>query len=143
MNIPITAAINKDIEPIPESFKGLCDGPEQLLNFIIKYLSLSTNLVNNFIESDETPKGDDKKLVWIKTSFPYGIGKHIDGEWQVDYSLSGYPANIPFLSLPIANLKPGLAALTVAELDAYGINSPVATATQRMYWYILRPPALT
>lgn len=141
--LSIQAAINKDIEPVPQSFKGLCDGPEQLLNFIIQHLSLSVNLINNYIAQEETPKGEEKSLVWIKTSWPYGIGKNIDGEWRVDYSMSGFPANIPFLSVGMETIPQYVKRLSDSEVALYGLPQTVSSSPQRMYWHILTPPELT
>lgn len=143
MNIPVTAEINKEIEPVPQSFKDICDGPSQLLAFIIKYLSFSADITNNYIKSENAPTGENKKHIWIKTSWPYGIGAYIDGEWKMDYGMSGYPINMPFLHSTIADLRVGLRALTDAEVTAYGINNTAATATNRLYWYIFNPPEIT
>ena len=139
----VIAEINKDIEPIPEDFKSLCESPSALLSFIIKSLSFSLTSDNNFIKSEEKPTGKDKNLIWIKTGWPYAIGYYIDGEWKMDYSISGFPVNIIFLHPPINPLKEGITMLTDSVLESYGMGNTVATASARMRWYIFSPNQIT
>lgn len=142
MKIPVIAEINNDIEPVPQTFKEICDGPSQLLSFIIKHLAFSADIVNNYIKQETKPTGENKKLVWIKSSWPYAIGIHADGEWQMDYGLSGFPVNSPFLHPAINNPRQGVRALTDSEITSYGISNTSPTASNRLFWYIFNPPAL-
>src|SRR5687768_16865658 len=51
------------------------------------------------VQSDKVPSAKDRLKIWVKTSWPFGIGVLIEGGYQMDYGLSGYPVRIPFLKL--------------------------------------------
>ena len=137
MKKPVTGTIVKDIEP--SDIKLLCESPQTILNFILNNIIFETEDTGNFIIKEKKPVGDEKKLFWIKNSFPYGIGMLIDGEYRMDFGMSGYPVNSPFLHAPIGDLKEGLRQLSGAEITSYGIPDTTAGASARMLWYIFEP----
>lgn len=141
MNI-IKLLKSSDLEPV-ESWSGLCNSPNDLLGFIIEriYGKIDTSF-NDIILSDKKPEGEDRKKIWIKTTEPYAIGVLIDGEWRLDYGLSGYPENIPFLHKEINLLVDGLIMLESADITKYGLTDTVEGATDRMRWYLFTPPSI-
>lgn len=142
-NIELRLEEKKDLEPIG-SWESLCKDPStfiaELCRRIIAVGGVSTA---GLVVSDTVPPASDRGKVWVKTSWPYGIGKTIEGSYRMDYGLSGYPVNIPFLSAEIRPLKTGLSELTSSQLNNYGIQDTVSTAPQRMRWYIFNPPVIT
>lgn len=135
---------NNDIE-IPSSFKRVCDEPKSLLAFIARYLfiELPSEVKSLFVISEKTPHGEDRSKIWIKTSFPYGIGKMIDGEWKMDYGLSGYPVGMPFIHSSISPLLEGMRELSNADITNYGLPPLSSSSSEKMYWYMIDKPDLT
>jgi hypothetical protein len=142
MKTILTGEVNNDIEPFPTTFKGLCDSPLSLLSFILKSIVFSVDVENKIIIQEEKPTGADKKLLWIKTSWPYGIGMMIEGEYKMDYGMCGFPVNTPFLHASIAQSYDGLKKLTDSELGEFGIAPTTGTSANKMFWYLLTPPNL-
>ena len=134
--------ISEDIN-IPENFKGLCDSPRSLLNYIASSLLFTVPDVDNIYIGEKAPKGKDRGKIWIKTTFPYGIGKLLDGEWRIDYGMFGYPVNTPFLHKKLSVLPEGMKELSDADLDTYGIPKSTSTSTDKMFWYLLETPDQT
>lgn len=138
--MPIKLSIPTTTGEIPENYSELFAGsPAKLLSFIIDNLIIEGTIDDKFIASDEKPQGADKIKLWIKTSWPYGIGKLLDGEWGMDFGMCGYPVNTPFLHKKITTLKEGLRELTSTELTDYGISETSVDAKNRMFWYLFEP----
>lgn len=135
----IQGAINNSIEPFPATFKGLCDSPLNLLNFILSSVLFTVETNDNIIIKEDRPTGADKKLFWVKTSWPYGIGMMIDGDYKIDYGMCGYPINTPFLFSALDVLPSGLRKLTSNEITSFGIQDTVVSASDRMFWYLFTP----
>lgn len=139
--ITINGKLVNEIEPTA-TFKGICDGPLALLNYILSNIIFEADVENNIIIKEDKPKGEEKRRLWVKTSWPYALGMLIDGEYQMDYGMTGYPVNIPFLHAPFDYLREGVRALGDGDLADYGIGNTVVTAENRMLWYIFEPPAI-
>ena len=138
----IQGKIINDIEP-SSTFKGLCDGPKQLLQFILANTIFETDIENKIIIKDNLPVGEEKRSLWVKTSWPYAVGMLIDGEYQMDYGMCGFPVNTPFLHSKISLFKDGVRQLGDGDCSDFGINNTITTASKRMFWYIFEPPSLT
>lgn len=136
--------LNESVD-IPSTFKKVCDDPKSLLTFIISHIQfkLPDGVKSIFVVSDQIPKGEDRGKLWIKTSFPYGIGMLIDGIWRMDYGMSGYPVGMPFLHKAISPLLEGMTELSNADVEKYGLTNTTNTATERMLWYLIEEPTLT
>ena len=138
----INGKIINEIE-INDSFKGLCEGPKQLLTCILEHIIFESDIETNVIIKDSIPNGIEKRSLWVKNSWPYGIGMLIDGEYRMDYGMSGYPVNIPFLHSTISPIPEGLRQLSDGDLADYGIANTTTTAYNRLFWYLFEPPSLT
>jgi len=135
MNIPLQVIDSIEID---DDWKDVCD-KKHLLSFIAKYLigTIDQSKLDKVIISDEKPRGADKSKIWVKTSWPFGLGFLANGEWQIIYT--DYPQNTPFLSKEIYPLRDFLRKLSSDDLVAYGITDTKPDAKDRMYWYIFEP----
>lgn len=130
------------IEPIP-SWGSLCKTPQTLLTEIAKRLvAVGTLQDTNLIISDKVPTSKERRKIWIKTSWPYGIGYVIEGSYQMDYGMTGLPVNIPFLHTEFQNTLGFVRILSSSELEGYGIADTNTSAPNRMRWYIFQPPQI-
>lgn len=141
-----TLMVKESIEPI-DSYQELCgDNVTEFLENLSKRLivNVTTNNFDNIIISSKTPKAEDRNKIWIKTSFPYGIGFMVDEGYLMDYGLSQYPVRIPFMALPedMIPLKLGVSELSESEITQYGIPAIKNTATKPMKWYIFKPEVI-
>lgn len=135
----VVPLVSEDIN-IPDSFAGMCDSPRELLNFLANSLIFKFPIGDNIFINDRAPKGEDRGKIWLKTSFPYGIGRLIDGQWRIDYGLCGYPVDTPFLHKSIDVKPEGLKELSDADLTKYGIPKSDSTSIDKMKWYLLESP---
>jgi hypothetical protein len=141
-NIELRLEEKNSAEPI-DSWESLCKDPSTFLNELTRRLIAVGNIsFPGLVISDDVPPASDRGKVWIKTSWPYGIGKTIEGSYKMDYGMSGYPVGIPFLKEEIRPLKTGLSQLTPNQLNEYGIQNTSDNATKRMRWYIFNPPEI-
>jgi len=142
MAIVSKLVVKKSLEPI-DSWASLCKDPNSFLNEVASRLVLSYEIDHeNIIISDKIPPPSDRGKVWVKTSWPYGIGKVVEGKYQMDYGMSGYPAFIPFQQsdLIIKPLKGFVRELTGSEIKDFGLFlADITKAPNRMNWYIFEP----
>lgn len=138
--------VKKGLEPI-ESWSSLVRNPNSFLEEVASRLMLSWDIdPESVVISDKVPDSSDRTKIWIKTSWPYGIGKIIDGNYQMDYGMSGYMPNIPFqaASSVMEPLKGNVRKLSDNEVKAFGLYSaPEEKATSKMSWYIFEPKEIT
>jgi hypothetical protein len=133
----------KDVEPDPK-WPQMCNDPTIFLQEISKRLFVkidSNTLSQNIVISQSIPQAKDRGKLWIKTSWPYGLGFIANGEYQMDYSFTGYPVNIPFLHLPINPIPQYVRELGSLLLKEYGMEAleTNANAKSPMKWYIFEP----
>lgn len=129
-------------EPMP-AWNSLCKDPTSFLNEIASRLGLEFDILfESVIISEKVPEASDRKKLWVKTSWPYGIGKLIDGRFQMDYGMSGMLPNIPFQA-SVANFDPPkdfVRKLSDVEMKEFGLfNAADDKAVKRMPWYIFEP----
>lgn len=140
-------SVLQDVEPEPK-WPQVCNDYKLFLVEIAKrlFVKIDTNLLSeSIVKSDIIPQASDRGKVWIKTSWPYGIGFVANGEYQMDYSFTGYPVNIPFLHKDISPLPAHLSEVGDLLLKDYGMEDlkTKTTAPKRMKWYIFSPPQIT
>lgn len=136
----------KDPELAPE-WPQMCNDPLVFLKEIAKrlFVSIDPNRISdNTIISPSIPGAGDRSKLWIKTSWPYGVGFIANGEYQMDYGASGYPVGIPFLHQSISPKPAYVTELGDLKLKEFGMEEmqTKTTATKRMFWYIFEPPAI-
>lgn len=142
--LPIS--VLKDIEP-EAKWPQMCNDPNIFFNEIAKrlFVKIDTNLLaENVVISGTIPQSVDRGKIWFKTSWPYAIGFLANGEYQMDYGVTGLPKNIPFLHKAFDPTPAHVKQLGDIELDQYGMKElqTKSTAKKRMYWYIFEPPAI-
>jgi len=133
--------VKKGIEPI-DSWTSLAKNPTSFLEEVASRLMLSYSIESeSIVLSDNVPNASDRSKVWIKTSWPYAIGKVIGGAYQMDYGMSGYVPNIPFQSSDLIEpLRAKVRKLSDTEIKNFGLYSaPEEKATLKMHWYIFEP----
>lgn len=137
--------VKKGVEPI-DSWKSLCKDPTTFLKEIADRLVLSQDLdIDKVIVSDNVPSPADRGKLWVKTSWPYALGVMIDGSFRMDYGLSGFPVNTPFLALPsiMEPLKGNVAKLSDTDITNYGLTNTTVGASNRLRYYIFSPLEVT
>jgi hypothetical protein len=146
MAIVLKLVVKKGLEPI-ESWTSLCKDPTSFLNEVASRLVGAYDIDDaQVVVSDKVPPPSDRNKLWIKTSWPYGIGKVIEGFYQMDYGMSGYMPNIPFqqqesLAEP---LKGFVRKLTTEEVKNFGLFlADASKAATRMNWYIFEPEEIS
>ena len=117
--------------------------PRLLFAAFAKFYAVKGNTINdNIVKSDYPPTSKDRGKIWCKTSFPYAIGAFIDGEYRMDYSISGYPVNTPFLHERFDPKVEYISEIDATSLSDYGITDTKQDAKKRMYWHIFEPPSI-
>lgn len=145
MDFPVKS--NNSIEPIL-SWGELCKNPSILIAELAKRFFVSIDkdqIFENIIISSTIPSSDNRSKVWIKTSWPYGIGIIADGEYKMDYGMSGFPVNIPFLHKEIVTKPAYVEQIGSITMKEYGIEDfqTKEGASKRMLWYMFNPPRIT
>lgn len=135
--------VKEDREPIP-SWDNLCRNPDVFLTEIAtRLVAFGSFDPDSIIISENVPSSSDRTKIWIKTSFPYGIGFLIEGSYKMDYGLSGLPVKVPFLALATDERLDPLPArtriLSSSEISDYGIPKISDKATNPMSWFIFEP----
>lgn len=138
---------NKEIE---ESWPKFLNCPSILFKYIADHFFVSikdTDLPIGVIISDDVPSGSNRRKLWMKTSWPYGMGFLIEGQYRIDYGITGFPVNIPFLHKEIEPAYDYVNKLTEEEILTYGLSnmkpSDSDDYTQIMHWYIFNPPEIS
>ncbi len=131
--------VKKGLEPI-SSWESLFKDPESFFEEVARRLALSYEIdFKGIVISDKPPASIDRSKLWVKTSWPYGVGKIIGGSYQMDYGMSGFNPNIPFQALEDP-LKEKVRKLSDAEIKEYGLYRADETkAISRLDWYIFEP----
>lgn len=127
-------------------WEDFCTDPKSLFEAFSQYYAVEAKFLENIpsiIISEDVPTPEDRSKIWIKTSAPYGIGILIEGEYQMDYGMQGYPVGTPFLHSSISPLIEGLTKLTSQEITDYGLTDTVSGAKKRMSWYLFIPPTIS
>lgn len=142
MNVGINVV--STIDDQDDDWSGICNSKRAFLAFLASRLiaSVDTNSLSNIVISDTTPRGEDKNKLWVKTSWPYGIGFLGDGEFQMDYSFTGYPVNTPFLHSEILPLRDNVRKLSDGDITNFGLTNTKTDAKNRMFWYMFTPPSI-
>lgn len=140
-------SILKDIE-VKASWPQMCNDPVIFFQEIAKrlFVSIDTNrLLQNIVISSSLPKEEDRGKLWVKTSWPYGIGFVANGEYQMDYGPSGLVQNTPFLHREFNPTPQYVSRLGDLQLDRYGMKNlnTEQDTPERMYWYIFEPPIIS
>lgn len=126
------------------TWEQFCSDPIKLFEeFANRYIVDANALKSSVaaVKNDNIPEPVDRGKIWIKTSWPYAIGVVIDGKYKMDWGLSGYPANTPFLWKE-ANISPVpgfIHKLTSDEIAAYGIADTTGSDEEKLSWYIFEP----
>ena len=141
--------VKSGVEPI-DSWQSLCRDPNTFLTEVAsRIIAVGTFSTDTIVISDKTPAQTERRKIWIKTSFPYGIGFLIEGSYQMDYGMSQYPVNVPFLK-KASDMDP-LPAYTreipSSEITAFGLpklGDKATENTSRLYrYYIFEPSEIT
>jgi hypothetical protein len=145
MNDILEIKITKDIEPF-ESWPDICKNPNIFFAEIAKRLYINVDikqLSQNIIISPSIPTAENRGKLWIKTSWPYGIGIVANGEYVMDYGMSGFPVNIPFLHKQM-NVKPEyVSVIGSIDLESYGMKDiDTKDSSKRFLWHIFSPPRI-
>lgn len=133
------------IEPL-KTWETFCESPDALFKEFASRFAVDAGDLNtvSIIKSTNIPGPENRSKLWIKTSWPYGIGVAIGGVYQMDWGLSGYPANTPFLHAEITDIPgPELIKIPDSDLVSYGITNTVPGAEDRMFWYLFTPPEIS
>jgi hypothetical protein len=136
----------KDIE-LSSSWPQMCNDPLVFLKEIARrlFVPIDTDKISeNIIISPNIPSAENRSKLWVKTSWPYGVGFIANGEYQMDYGASGYPVGIPFLRQSISPKPAYVTELGDLKLKEFGMEDmqTKTTASKRMLWYIFEPPAI-
>lgn len=126
------------------TWEDLCSDPMKLFKeFARRYIVNANSLKSSTaaIKSDNIPEPVDRGKIWIKTSWPYAIGVVIDGTYKMDWGLSGYPANMPFLwkESKMSPVPGNIHKLTTDEITAFGIVDTTGTDPEKLSWFIFEP----
>ncbi len=133
--------VKNDAEPI-SSWASLCKDPTTFLSEIASRLALSYDIVfESIVISEKVPEPSDRSKLWVKTSWPYGVGKLIEGKFQMDYGMSGMMPNIPFQANDETfQVRDYVRKLSDEEVRNYGLYAAdKEKAKNRMSWYIFEP----
>jgi hypothetical protein len=134
--------VKNDAEPIT-SWNSLCKDPTTFISELASRLALSYDIISDSIViSEKVPEPSDRSKLWVKTSWPYGVGKLIEGKFQMDYGMSGMLPNIPFqasatLFEPARDFVRKLSDVEVRDFGLY--SADVTKATKKLSWYIFEP----
>lgn len=136
-------SVLKDVEPDPK-WPQMCNDPMIFLQEIAKRLFVKidpNSLSQNIIISQGIPQAKDRGKLWIKTSWPYGVGFIANGEYQMDYAFTGYPVNTPFLHSTINPTPQFVSEVGDIRLKEFGMEAlqTTSTAKNRLRWYIFEP----
>jgi hypothetical protein len=97
--------------------------------------------------SDNIPPPEKRGSIWIKTSYPYGIGILGDGEWRMDYGMNNFPVGTPFLFNPAEYpaIPGGIRIFSSTDLEKMGIadTETGSAVTNRHRWAIFEPDKIT
>lgn len=134
----------KPIDPAVK-WEDYCTDPMLLFKafssfFVVDATELKSTIP--LIRSSTRPSADQRNAIWIKTSWPYGIGVFIDGAYQMDWGLSGYPENQPFLMKPAdigATLPGNVTKLSDAQITEFGLTKTTGEHANKMEWYLFTP----
>lgn len=132
---------------LTSTWPEMCNDPRIFIREISKFLFVSIDqdsILENIIISSSVPDAEHRGKLWVKTSWPYGIGFVADGQYKMDYGCSGFPVKIPFLHKEI-NPKPEyLEQIGSLQLKEYGMENLQTNedATDRMLWYYFNPPTI-
>lgn len=132
----------EDAEPIPD-WTSLCRNPETFMNEVAaRLLAVGNFSPDSIIISPTVPSNTNRLKIWIKTSFPYGIGYVIEGSYKMDYGMSGMPVDIPFIrKKTLMSPMPGnTRRITDAEATTMGLPKLQGEdATREVSYYIFEP----
>jgi hypothetical protein len=137
----------KPIEP-KLTWEEFCSDPMLLFKaFADIYIVDASELKSNvqIIKSATTPPAGSRTAIWVKTSWPYAIGVFVDGKYQMNYGMTGYPVDIPFLKKDkdmLPPLKAYVSKLTDNEIAAYGFQNTTGSDPEHMSWYMFSPPPI-
>lgn len=135
--------VKSGVEPIT-SWDSLCRDPNSFMREVASRLALSFDLVpENIVISEKVPEPSERNKLWVKTSWPYGLGKLIEGKFQMDYGMSGMMPNIPFQassdSFELAT-RDFVKKLSDVEIKDFGLYSAdESKAKNKMAWYVFEP----
>lgn len=121
---------------------------EEILKEIVSRISVKTEgITDQSIYISETkPPPDKKSSVWIKTSFPVGIGIIADGVWAIDYGMSGFNRGQIFLfNFQAAQgiIPGGVRLLNETEIADFGLTDTDNNKANRLRWAIFEPQEIT
>jgi hypothetical protein len=141
--LPLKALTPKEPESTWQEF---CSNPMRLFEaFAERYVVDASQLKDSIlsVKGDNVPEPADRAKIWIKTSWPYAIGVVIDGTYKMDWGLSEFPVNTPFLYLP-SNMEPVpefVHLLSSQEISDFGLTdtSTGGGSDKRLRWYIFEP----
>lgn len=134
--------IKDDAEPIP-NWQSLCGSPEAFLTEVAsRMVAVGEFNSDSIIISDTIPSTSNRRKIWIKTSFPYGIGYVIEGSYKMDYGMSGMPVNIPFIrQKTLMDPMPG-STRRITDSEATNLGLPKLQgeeANRSVSYYIFEP----
>jgi hypothetical protein len=126
------------------TWEDLCSDPMKLFEEFARRFVVNGNdlkSVVGVVRNDNIPEPKDRGRIWVKTSWPYAIGVLIDGGWKMDWGLSGYPANTPFLwKESEMDPVPGfIHKLTSDEITNYGLTNTSGSHEDKLSWWIFEP----
>ena len=143
--LPIVEVI--PIEP-NLTWEEFCSDPLKLFKSFSEHFAVEAKILQSSTptySSPDTPPPEERSKLWIKTSWPYGIGYLIGGEYQMDYGMSKYPVGIPFLERDI-NLTPAkdyITKMNADEIQQGGLWATGSSGVNKYNWYIFQPPTIT
>lgn len=136
--VPIKNAIEEGV-----TWEDYAADPLKLFADFARFFAVQASSVNdNIIRSNDVPLAKDRNKLWIKTSWPYGIGALIDGVYKMNYAINGYPVGVPFMAYPIVPAQDYIREMGAQELQDAGITDTKSDAVKRMKWYIFQPPEI-
>jgi hypothetical protein len=128
--LPLIVA--RDIEP-QRTFEGI-GTPIDLALFLSRILAVDSRSVERLNEvyvGSTEPTGEDRKPIWINTSFLYSIALLIGNQYRHIYP---YPVNTPFIWTKGESELPSFAVkLSSSELIDYSLTAPVDPT----YFYVI------
>lgn len=120
MNAFIPLKVANDAEQ-SKSWEGIST-PHDLALYLARVMSLDAEKILALKEiyiGQEPPTGDDLGKIWLGNVDPVFLGIYSGGGYRKIYQ---YPINVPFLW--IGSMPDYFRALTVEELDEYGLKDP-------------------
>jgi hypothetical protein len=141
--LPLT--LIPDVEPL-KTWEDYCQNPMLMFSdFADRYAVNAEALANTLpsIKGQDVPAPSDRGKLWIKTSWPYAIAILINGVYQYDWGLSGFPAFVPFLMTEKkmgTPLKPFVRKLLAEDLEEMGLtDTETGDGDKRAVWWIFEP----